>query len=353
MDAIRTETYSVHFAEPAYDALQALLESLKPSRVFLLTDTNTQRDCLPVLKERLPQAAGWQQLSIPAGEDHKTIATCLKVWTALSEGGADRKSLLVNLGGGVVTDLGGFVAATYQRGIAFVNIPTTLLSMVDASVGGKTGVDLGNLKNQVGVIEQPEMVLVCPEYLGTLPERELRSGFAEMLKHGLIRDAAYWDELSGLPAPEPTPERIYHSVAIKNEVVLEDPTEQGLRKVLNFGHTLGHAIESYFLSAPDAQALLHGEAISVGMVLEAYLSVELCGLAREDCDRIKEVFLKHFPKVSLSAEQQAAIGSLLIHDKKNVKGTVLFTLLDAVGNAVYNRQAPEEIIRRAFDYYRE
>ncbi len=353
MDAIRTDSYSVHFSEPAYEALQALLETRNPSAVFLLTDSNTERDCLPVLKKRLPLAAGWQHFSIPAGEEHKTIATCLQVWTALSEAGADRKSLLVNLGGGVVTDLGGFVAATYQRGIAFVNIPTTLLSMVDASVGGKTGVDLGSLKNQVGVIEQPEMVLVCPEYLKTLPERELRSGFAEMLKHGLIRDAAYWEQLSLLEAPDPSPERIYHSVAIKNEVVLEDPTEQGLRKVLNFGHTLGHAVESYFLSAQDAPSLLHGEAIAVGMILEAFLSVDQCGLPRAACDRIKEVFLRHFPKVDISAAQQQAICALLIHDKKNVKGAVLFTLLEAVGKAVYNCRASDDSIARAFEYYRE
>src|SRR5690606_10460310 len=208
----------------------------------------------------------------------KNIKTCLKVWEALSEADADRKSLLINLGGGVPTDLGGFVASTFMRGIDFINIPTTLLSMVDASVGGKTGVDLGPLKNQIGLINQPQMVLVFPNFLRTMDPRELKSGYAEMLKHGLILDAEYWKQLrKGGDFTKAA--AIQRSIALKNKVVLEDPREMGLRKILNFGHTLGHAIESHCLERPDRETLLHGEAIAIGMILEAYLSHRLTGLS--------------------------------------------------------------------------
>ncbi|MCL4152909.1 UNVERIFIED_CONTAM: hypothetical protein GTU68_035655, partial [Idotea baltica] len=217
----------------------------------------------------------YEIIEIESGEINKTIETCVGVWEALSELGADRKSILINLGGGVLTDLGGFVASTFKRGIAFINVPTTLLSMVDASVGGKTGVDLGSLKNQVGVINQPVMVLVIPDFLDTLEERQLESGFAEMLKHGLIKDRQYWDDLKMVSTLSEMKDHILKSVEIKNEVVLIDPTEQGLRKILNYGHTLGHAIESYFLASQEKSTLLHGEAIAIGMITEGYLSHRL------------------------------------------------------------------------------
>src|SRR5690606_29396368 len=203
-------------------------------------------------------------LEIDAGETHKNIDTCMGVWEALSELEADRKSLLINLGGGVVTDLGGFVACTFKRGIDYVNIPTSLLSMVDASIGGKTGVDLGLLKNQIGVISNPELVLIDVTFLETLPTNQLRSGFAEMLKHGLIQDINYWNQLIALSElyTDDLEQLIYESVIIKKQVVEQDPNEDGLRKTLNFGHTLGHAIESYSLDDKDLKPLLHGEARS-------------------------------------------------------------------------------------------
>ncbi len=225
--------------------------------------------------------------------------------------------------------------------------------MVDASVGGKTGVDLGSLKNQIGVINQPVMVLICPVFLKTLSERELRSGFAEMLKHGLIRDAGYWEELAQLGSPGQAVPHIRHSVALKNEVVLEDPREKNLRKVLNFGHTLGHAIESHYLSHPKLEPLLHGEAIAIGMILEAYLSVKCSGLEREDCDRIRDVLLSYYPKTVIAPEHEPAITALLAHDKKNTHGKVLFTLLRRIGEAVYDREVPPEILAESFEYYRD
>ncbi|GAL65017.1 3-dehydroquinate synthase [Algibacter lectus] len=237
-------------------------------------------------------------MEIESGEINKTIDTCVGVWNTLSELDADRKSLLINIGGGVITDLGGFVACTFKRGIAYINVPTTLLSMVDASVGGKTGVDLGHLKNQVGVISNPDLVLIDTNYLNTLEVNQMRSGLAEMLKHGLITGDSYWskfedlsklslDDLDGL---------IYESVIIKKNVVEEDPFENGLRKTLNFGHTLGHAIESYFLSNPNKTTLLHGEAVVVGMILACYISTELTNFPKEKTLKIKELFLSYYAK---------------------------------------------------------
>ena len=252
----------------------------------------------------------------------------------------------------MVSDLGGFVAATIKRGIDFINVHTTLLAMVDASVGGKTGVDLGVLKNQVGVIKQPKMVLLFPEFLKTLETRQLTSGFAEMLKHGLISDAAYWKALSessdfyDLAA-------IRSSVAIKNKIVENDPTEQHVRKKLNFGHTLGHAIESYFLDTETKSPLLHGEAIAIGMILEGYLSHALTGLSMLELEEIKQVFLKHFPRVAFTPTDIEVILDLLKHDKKNSHGTINFVLLQEIGNTVLDVKVPGDLYEKAFAYYKE
>ena len=353
MQALKTDTYSVYFSEEAYLKLNEHLDSHNYSEVFLLTDSNTLANCKPYLSQLVKASEDWISISIPAGEEHKNIQSCTSVWEQLSEKGADRKSLLINLGGGVVTDLGGFVASTYQRGINFINIPTTLLAMVDASVGGKTGVDLGTLKNQIGVINQPEMVLVDPGYLKTLSQRQLTSGFAEMLKHGLIQDHAYWNSLIRIRPEDVDANSIHISVAIKNQVVQEDPTEQHLRKILNFGHTLGHAVESYFLNAQEQEPLLHGEAIAIGMILEAYLSTRVAGLSKAACDEIKAAFLKYYPKVKITNNQQQKIIQLLRFDKKNSHGTVYFSLLESIGVACFNKEISDGILDEAFNYYAE
>jgi 3-dehydroquinate synthase len=351
MEPIKSDSFSVYFDAQSYTVLEMHLNEKHYSKIFLLTDTNTERECVPIFKKLVPEAKNWISVVIPAGEPFKTIETCLQVWNSLSELGADRKSLLVNLGGGVVTDLGGFVASTYQRGINFINIPTTLLSMVDASIGGKTGVDLGTLKNQIGVINQPELVLVDSVYLKTLSSRELRSGFAEMLKHGLIQDSNYWNELKNLKPEEVTADQIYTSVQIKNEVVQEDPTEQNLRKILNFGHTLGHAIESYFLNSETDETLLHGEAIALGMILEAYLSIAVCGLSKNESDAIKSILLNTYPRVEIGRIQQEEILKLLRFDKKNAHGKVYFSLLEKIGYATYNKEVTDDLMFQAFEYY--
>ena len=337
------------------EGLTALVQQLNKheySSLFVLVDENTKQHCLTRFlahTELNPTSV----LVMQAGEENKHLSTCEKLWNELSSLGADRNSALINLGGGVVTDLGGFVACTFKRGIDFYNIPTTLLSMVDASVGGKTGIDLGALKNQIGIIQEPQQVVIDSQWLSTLPLEEVRSGFAEMLKHGLIADANYWGKLKDLVdlTPEVLSPYIKPSVAVKSEVVQEDPYEKGLRKTLNFGHTLGHAIESYFLVTPSKQRLLHGEAIAIGMVLEAYLSIECCGLSPEEAKEIKLVFQQFYPQVKIKEEDVDAILALLRHDKKNKAGRINFVLLTKIGIPAIDVQVPQELFQKAFDFY--
>lgn len=292
-------------------------------------------------------------MEMPEGEDHKTIDICTGVWEALSEYGADRKSLLINLGGGVVTDLGGFVAATYMRGIDYINVPTSLLAMVDASVGGKTGVDLGVLKNQIGVISEASMVLIDTSFLETLPPKQMVSGYAEMLKHGLIQNKEYWQILINFESLDLSAldSLIYDSVIIKNKIVNEDPTEKGLRKILNFGHTLGHAIESYFLGNADKTPLLHGEAIAIGMIMESYISTKVCGLSNDELNAITTGILKTFSKVQINENDQKIIVNLLKHDKKNSHGIIKFVLLEAIGSPKIDCKVDNAIIGEAFNFY--
>ena len=353
MNSITTATYSVHFNENAYLALNDHLANSNYSKIFVLVDENTHNCCLPVFMSHIEGEYDFEIIEIEAGEIHKNIATCTQVWEVLSELDADRKSAMINLGGGVVTDLGGFVASCFKRGIEFINIPTTLLSMVDASVGGKTGVDLGPLKNQVGVINKPQMVLVATEFLKTLDQRQLQSGYAEMLKHGLISDASYWDTLKEITGFEKLDKLIYTSVSIKNEVVQIDPTEQHLRKTLNYGHTLGHAIESHFLESEEHDLLLHGEAIAIGMILEGFLSYKLTGLSKNELEDIKKTFLARYPKTSFTKKDIDMILTLLKFDKKNSHGNINFVLLKSIGKTAIDIKVTPELLKESFSYYAE
>ena len=356
MKSISTKNSIVCFNTEAYKAINNYIENNKPSSIFILVDTNTHDYCLPQFLERLEtKDIVLEVMEMPNGEDHKTIDICMGVWEALSEYNADRKSLLINLGGGVVTDLGGFVASTYMRGIAYINMPTSLLAMVDASVGGKTGVDLGALKNQIGVINEGEIVGIDTSFLNTLPQNEMVSGYAEMLKHGLIYDEGYWNMLTHLEDLDIShlDQLIYDSIVIKNKVVSEDLTEQGLRKILNFGHTLGHAIESYFLDNTNKSTLLHGEAIAIGMVLEAYLSTKVCSLPEKSLEIITTGIFKTFSKVDIDKTDQKSIIDLLKFDKKNSHGVVKFVLLEAIGKPKIDCVVHNDLISEAFNYYAE
>ncbi|GLB51985.1 3-dehydroquinate synthase [Neptunitalea chrysea] len=355
MKPIISTDYNVCFNVDAYTSLNTYLQQHTYSKIFIVVDTNTHVCCLPNFMGAISGEYDFEIIEIENGEIYKNIETCTAVWSAISELGGDRKSLLINLGGGVVTDLGGFVAATYMRGIDFINVPTTLLSMVDASVGGKTGVDLGSLKNQVGVFCTPKMVLIITDFLNTLPSNEMRSGMAEMLKHGLIADENYWNKFKNLGnlTLDDLNQLIYDSVIIKNNVVLSDLKEQNLRKILNFGHTLGHAVESYFLNHQDRTALLHGEAIAIGMILAAHLSYQKLNFPLKKVAEIKEVILNYFAAIDISDVELEQIILLMKHDKKNAYGNVNFVLLKSIGDPVTDVVVTNEMIIEALHFYKK
>jgi 3-dehydroquinate synthase len=354
MQSIQANNYPVHFNETGYEKLNQHLKENKYSNLFIIVDSNTNDHCLPKLLPILETDLTIEIIEFEAGEINKNIETCIEIWNVLTELGADRKTLIINIGGGVVTDLGGFVASTFKRGVDFIHIPTTLLSMVDASVGGKNGVDLGNLKNQIGVINTPKMVLIDSDYLETVPQNEMRSGLAEMLKHGLIFDKAYWEQFLDLKAIDfaDLDELIYRSVEIKNEIVMQDPTEKNIRKSLNFGHTLGHAIESYFLENEKKTTLLHGEAIAVGMILESYISLHKNLITKAEYDQIKSTLKSIYDDVVFEESDIDPILELLIHDKKNEYGTIQFALIEGIGKIKINQSVENELILNAFEDYK-
>lgn len=353
MEAIKSQDSIVYFNNECYVSLNKHLKETNYSKLFIIVDENTLEHCYPVFCSNIETTLEIEVIQIEAGEINKNIETCSGVWNALSELNADRKCLVINVGGGVVTDLGGFVASTYKRGVNYINVPTSLLAMVDASVGGKTGVDLGNLKNQIGVINTSEMVLIDTTFLNTLPQNEMRSGLAEMLKHGLIQDEQYWNkmiDLSTLTSSD-LDGLIHESVIIKNRVVTQDPTEEGIRKTLNFGHTLGHAIESYYLENENKTTLLHGEAVAIGMVLACYISTKLTNLNMDTCNSIKKTILDTYEKVHFEAEDFNPIIELMKFDKKNSHGNINFVLLSAIGDTVIDQVVPNNIIKESFNYY--
>ena len=341
---------SSYIFDKPYQELYNLLNKKKYSQVFVLVDNHTNKYCLKRLKENLPDLCINKIFQVKSGEVSKSFDTCVKLWSDLADNNADRYSLLINLGGGMITDLGGFVASTYKRGIDFINIPTSLLAMVDASIGGKTGVNVNHLKNQIGTIQTAKQVLFDFDYLKSLPKSEIKSGFAEVLKHGLIADQKYWEEITDYKFILQNPESmIKQSVAIKSKIVKQDPNENGLRKHLNFGHTLGHAIESYFHKNTD-DPLLHGEAIAHGMILESYLSYRVLGLGEQKLSEITETIQKHFLIKKFSLEQQREIIKLLRFDKKNRNGQVLFVLLKDIGSAEEDFIVSEKTISESFDF---
>jgi len=354
MSFIQANGYPIYCNELAYEALNEYLSENRYSSIFVIVDTHSNEFCLPNFLANVVTETVIEIIEFESGESSKNIETCVQIWNVLTELGADRKSLVINVGGGVVTDLGGFVASTFKRGIDFINVPTTLLAMVDASVGGKSGVDLGNLKNQIGVINVPKMVLIDTSYLETLPQNEMRSGLAEMLKHGLIYDKIYWEKFLKLSEIDfaDFDDLILKSIEIKNEIVMKDPTENGIRKALNFGHTLGHAIESYFLESEDKKTLLHGEAIAAGMILESFISMEKNLISAAEYSEIKTGIQNIFDNIVFEENDLEPILELLIHDKKNEYGNIQFALLDGIGQSKINQAVDNETIDHAFKDYK-
>lgn len=333
--------------------LEAEISACQHDRLFLLVDTTTRQYCLPLV-DKLPCLQGAQVIEIGATDIHKDLESLAHVWQALSEGGATRHTLLINIGGGMVTDLGGFAASTFKRGINYINIPTTLLAMVDASVGGKTGINFGGLKNEVGVFNNAACVILDTKFLTTLDAENILSGYAEMLKHGLISNEAMWADLLNFDVEQPDLKRmgkmVADSVAVKQRIVTEDPTEQSIRKALNLGHTVGHAFESLALTR---KPLLHGYAVAYGLICELYLSAMKTGFPTDKMHQTVQFIKAHYGKMAITCDDYPTLHQLMTHDKKNVSGVINFTLLGNVGDIRINQTATKEEIFEALDFYRE
>jgi len=350
MKPIQNDSYQVFF-DDSLNILNDFLTKKKYSKIFILVDEQTSEHCLPIFQEKLPSLTEFDIIEVPNGEENKTIDFCIGIWRTLLDFEADRNALLINLGGGVVTDMGSFAAATFKRGIDFLQIPTTLLSQVDASVGGKTGIDMDNVKNIIGTFSQPQAVIICTDFLKTLPDRELNSGLAEIIKHGIIADADFFEEVTLLnDAKEITARHIHHSVEIKNSVVLTDPFEKNIRKTLNFGHTIGHAIESWSLNNEKNQ-LLHGEAIAIGMICEAYIAKETNGLSEENLDKITNVFIKFFGRYKIREGINNTLLDIMKQDKKNSNGKISFSLPNKIGSCSYDSFIEGSLILDSLKYY--
>lgn len=309
--------------------IASFLEDNSYSQIFVLIDENTKKYCLPLLDKLTLNSI---LIEVKSGEKNKTLETCSLIWETLTKANADRNSVLLNLGGGVIGDMGGFCASTYKRGIDFINIPTTLLSQVDASIGGKLGIDFNGFKNQIGLFNLPKKVIVDPVFLKTLPKDQLRSGFAEMLKHGFINDVNHLNELAAINIVDCNwLPYIKRSIAIKNEIVVSDPLERNQRKLLNFGHTVGHAVESYFLN--NNLPILHGEAVAIGMIAEAHLSTKFLNFEEQEKNKLIKIIDTYFDRIDIPRNGMKEILNNLEQDKKNEGEKIQTVLLSAVSKA--------------------
>ena len=353
------------FSRNLQEDLVLALAECERDRLFVLTDSNTVRHCWPLVSNFLCLRKA-ELITIPAGDDHKTIATATYVWQQLSQRGATRHSCLINLGGGMVTDLGGFVAGTFKRGINYINMPTTLLAMVDASVGGKTGVNLDGLKNEVGTFSRPSFVIIHTPFLQTLSRKNFLSGYAEMLKHALLSDNAQWAEMiehSTLSIEHSTLDMgqweklLKRSVAVKQRIVAADPKEQGLRKALNLGHTVGHALETWSRSEERGKGrvepLLHGYAVAYGLVAELFLSAVRCGFPTDKLRQTVSFIHELYGRPAITCDDYDALIALMRHDKKNKRSQINFALLADIGDVLLDQTATVEEIKEALDFLRE
>lgn len=338
------------------DIKQALTEAVGEvphDKLFILTDETTHELCLPVVAD-IPCLKDAVHITIGATDTHKTLETLAHVWTEMGNGGGTRHSLMVNLGGGMVTDLGGFAASTFKRGIKYINIPTTLLSMVDASVGGKTGINFNGLKNEIGVFNSPETVILDTEFLRTLDHENILSGYAEMLKHGLISNDDNYAELLNFDLDSidyaHLGQMVATSVAIKERVVLEDPFEHGIRKALNLGHTAGHAFESWALTR---KPYLHGYAVAWGLICELYLSCVKTGFPTDRMRQTVRFIKENYGILPVTCDDYPELFEFMTHDKKNTAGIINFTLLGGIGDIRINQTANREEIYEMLDFFRE
>lgn len=344
----------VILSENLNESLKQAIEACPHDKLFVLADECTARLCLPLIQES-DYLANAEYITIGATDTHKTLETLAHVWKELGDKGGTRHSLMLNVGGGMVTDLGGFAASTFKRGIAYINIPTTLLAMVDASVGGKTGINFNGLKNEVGVFCPARSVLIDTNFLRTLDYENVASGYAEMLKHGLISTTAHWAELLNFdlnhvdyPALQAL---VAQSVQIKENIVEQDPLEHGIRKALNLGHTVGHAFES--LALEENRPHLHGYAVAWGMVCELYLSNLKTGFPTDKMRQTIRFIRETYGTFAFDCKQYDRLYQFMTHDKKNTSGTINFTLLGEVGDIRINQTATRQEIDEMLDFYRE
>ena len=345
------------FSENLQRDLQSEIESASPDRLFVLTDENTRRLCWPLV-EGFSAFSDARLIEIPQGDANKNLDSLAMVWEALQRGGGTRHSLLVNLGGGMVCDLGGFAASTFKRGIRFVNIPTTLLAMVDASVGGKTGVNFGGLKNEIGTFSEPQAVVIDTKFLETLDRENLLSGYAEMLKHGLLDTVEHWAEVLQFTIHNLQFTTIQKSIAVKQRIVTSDPHEKGLRKALNLGHTFGHAFESFSIQHPKPNTqhptpILHGHAVAFGLICELYLSVVKCGFPTEKMRQTVQFIRENYGSLPITCDDYPELIRLMQHDKKNIGDSIRFTFLADIGDIRLDQTASHEEIKEALDFLRE
>ena len=331
------------------DMLEYIIGKIKPTEIFLITDTNVQKHCCSLVSQNIPPH---NVVTILPGEEQKNLQTCIHIWKAMTEARLDRHAVAINLGGGVICDMGGFCAATYKRGLPFIHCPTTLLSQVDASIGGKLGIDFENYKNQIGVFTNPNHVIISSSFLKTLPLHELRCGYAEMIKHALINSVEAWEKQLSIDISEiPSEEHIINSISIKYQFVLQDPKETGVRKALNFGHTIGHAVESVLLNNQNT-SIAHGDAVVVGLIAESWLSHKCLGLTMSELNSICDYITSYYPKVELNGISKQDFFNALQQDKKNVANTILVSLISSIGTCVLNVPISPELCLEALDFYR-
>lgn len=327
MKEVKADNYSIWIGEKSLSKL----DISKYSKVAILVDENTKRECFSLL----PKISNSIVIEVPSGEENKNISICNTVWNKLSLNNFDRNSVLINLGGGVINDMGGFCASTYKRGLDFIQIPTTLLAMVDASIGGKIGINFNGLKNQIGLFSNPKSVIINPIFLKTVSEKQLQSGFAEVIKHSLITDKKHWEILSNTAFKDLDWQNIIDiSIQIKNTIVKSDPLEKNNRKKLNFGHTYGHAIESYYLE--EKKPILHGEAVLMGIILESELSL----LSQNEKIDIKDYIISNFSLPDIPSKNK--LMKFLLNDKKNKKAKINFTLLNGIGRCTIDNLFAED-----------
>jgi 3-dehydroquinate synthase len=350
MKQIEANNYTIEIGNLVESSFQTLLQTkYASSKKVILVDENTHDYCLEYLLTNFEELTDAEVMLLPVGEENKVMAVCFQVFEALSEYQIGRNDVIINLGGGLVSDMGGFVASIYKRGIDCINIPTSLLAMVDASIGGKTGIDLGPYKNQIGTFTDPKSLFIDISFLETLPEEEIMNGYAEMLKHALILDKSYWNELTTLDSLDDLLDEnlIIRSIALKNEVVKADPFEKNNRKKLNFGHTAGHALEGFFL---DSTPISHGHAVGIGMIAETFISYKKGILTKKEWELIEEVLLKIFPIVNFQKDDIPTLIQLMKNDKKNFDGAVKCCLLSSIGECVIDQDISEDEIKEMFYY---